>query len=823
MDVIHRIDLNGTWGLGWDDTMRKIAARPTLDVDDGPFLTEAIVPGEIHLDLMRAGLADEPNLGLNTAKSRWIDDTVWWYHRDVDLDTKATARRAWLCFDQLDLTARVFVNGELVGTHSNSFYPFRAEVTEHLKAGSNHIAVEIQGTAGGPGKGSVLHGEQDWNRFKRPWLRKPSYQFGWDWSSRYLNVGIEGDAYLLVATADIMVGRAVPLSEVSEDLATATVRARVELQNVSDKPVSVKLNASISGVSAEATVEVAPGEDVYEAVVTVKDPELWWPNGQGAQTLHDLTIKVTGKGLDETRTGTLGFRRIVIDQSKHPEKGKYFVVQVNNRPVFCKGGNTAPLDSIPVRVDRERYQRLIDLAVESNFNFLRVNGVGIYESDVFYELCDKAGILVWQDFTFSCSWYPGSDQEFLEDIQKEAIYQVRRIASHPSLAIWCGQNESEWLYRKNDWTAPNLPDYHIFHLLIPRVLEHNDPTSYYAPCSPHSPDSTDYPNDDFSGDQHPWIIGMGNWDIRDYRVQPARFSTEGGILGPASLPTLQEIVEDHEHPVSSPGFHLHDNTIAQVTTDRRALPEDMLSHLFGKEPSELTLEQYAYWGGLVQSEGLREYIENFRRRWPDCAAAVFWAFNDSWATTRSWTTVDYYQRRTQGFWAVRRTMAAVTVVVAQNDDSVDVYGVNDSPGDVTGELEYGFFGTAGGVSSETAQVTIPAGTSTLLRSLGSWQGDPVSNVPFAVFRRPGESDVRSRLIGPVYTEVEWAPAGTPTVTLKDGVATFESDVFVLGVCVDLSGERALHDNMFDLFPGQPYSFPWPFDEAPSVLYTGNLA
>jgi beta-mannosidase len=316
---------------------------------------------------------------------------------------------------------------------------------------------------------------------------------------------------------------------------------------------------------------------------------------------------------------------------------------------------------------------------------------------------------------------------------------------------------------------------------------------------------------------------MGNWDIRDYRVQPARFSTEGGILGPGSLGTLKEIVENHDDPVSSPGFHLHDNWIGQVTMERRSVPEDTLSHLFGKEASQLTLDEYAFWGGLVQSEGLREYIENYRRRWPDCAAAIFWAFNDSWPTTRSWTTVDYYQRRTPGFWSVKRTMAPVTVVVAQDGDTVNVYGVNDSTSDVTGELTFGFFGTAGVGSSETETVTLPAGKSTLVRSLGSWQGDPASSIPFAVLSRPGELDARSRLIGPVYTDVTWAPAGSPKVTVKDGVATFESDVFVLGVCIDLDGDRPLPDNMFDLFPGQPYSMPWPYSDAPKVLHTGNLA
>jgi beta-mannosidase len=828
MDVI---DLNGTWGLGWDDSMRKISARPMLDVDDGPFLVQATVPGEVHLDLMKAGIIGDPNLGLGTVGARWVDDTMWWYHRDFDLTAKQAKQRTWLCFDQLDLVARIYLNGTLVGQHCNAFRPYRVEVTEHLREGANHIAVEIEAWLGGIDKNAVLVDRvADWNRHKRPYNRKPSYQWGWDWSSRYLNVGIEGNAYLLIPGGDLIVDRAVPLVEVSPDLATATVRARVEFENVGTEPVTAKLRARVAGVDGEAAVEVPVGASVQEVVLTVPNPELWWPNGHGSQTLHDLEIDISADGVDEHRTARVGFRRIDIDHSAHPERGDYFIVVVNNRRIFCKGGNTAPLDTIPNRTDRARYQGLIARALEENFNFLRVNGVGLYESDDFYELCDEAGILVWQDMTFSCTWYPADDQEFLDDINAELIHQVRRIASHPSLAIWCGQNESEWLYRKPDNSPSVLPDYAIFHLLIPVVLDSNDPYTYYAPCSPHSPDSVAFPNDDFYGDQHPWHVGMGNHDIRDYRDSPARFSSEGGILGPGSLLTLKEIIEDHDHPLQSVGWHTRDNSIAVPTVDRMvrgvrrsAVPNYMVRFLFGKEPAEMNLEEYVYWGGLAQSEGLREYIENYRRRWPDSAAAIYWAFNDSWPTTRSWTTVDYYQRRTPGFWAVRRTMAPVGVVVAPVDGEVVVFGVNDSPHDATGELESGFFGTHGGVTSEKSTVTLPANTSTPLRNLGKWSGDPSSSIAFAVLRREGAVDARSRLIEPLYTEVDWAPAGKPTVTVKDGVATFESDVFVFGVCIDLDGDKALHDNMFDLYPGQPYSIPWPFTDAPKILFTGNLA
>jgi beta-mannosidase len=818
---MKRIDLNGAWGLGWHDGARMVAGRPTL-IPQEPLFATANVPGEIHLDLMREGLIGDPDIGLNSVTSRWVDDATWWYHRDVEVPAESIGDRAWLCFEQLDLIAQVYLNGEPVGRHENSFRPFRVEVTGRLLSGVNHVAVEIKAWRGGVGTHPLAPGEMDgsvdWNRHSRRWSRKATYQWSWDWASRYLNVGIGGDAYLQFTDRDLLVHETAPVVTVSPDLSTGTVRARVVLENVGDAPVQARLRVDVAGSGADADIEVAPGEAVHEVVVTVDDPELWWPNGHGAQALHALTLRVESEGVDEVRTATVGFRRIEVDQSPHPDAGTFFIVRVNNRPIFCKGGNTAPLDTIPLRVDRARYEKLIELALESHFNFLRVNGVGIYESDLFYELCDRAGILVWQDFNFSVARYPADDREFLEEVAAEVTWQTRRLVSHPSLAIWCGQNETEWHLRTPGTAVDVLPDYHVFHLLIPSILEREDPDRYYAPCSPHSPGTTEYPNAEHLGDQHSWFVGMGtSWDIRDYRASAARFSTEAGIIGPGSLPTLRGIAGGDGRPRGSLGWHLHDNPTGQWGSTGVPISQALPYGLFGVDIEDLHLEGYVYWGGLAQGEGLREYVDNLRRRWPDSAAAVFWSFNDSWPVSRSWTTIDFYQRRNPSFWAVRRAMAPVVPVVVGDAESVRVYGVNDTADDVTAELESGFFRMDALGNSAVRTVTIPAGTSIVLEELDPWPGDPTSTVPYAVLRRAGEVDARSRLILPLHRELAWVPA-TPTVTLADGVATFRSDAFVLGVCLDLDGETALPDNMFDLYPGQPYSIPWRFDAAPRILH-----
>ena len=322
----------------------------------------------------------------------------------------------------------------------------------------------------------------------------------------------------------------------------------------------------------------------------------------------------------------------------------------------ARAGTSSRPDLLQARIDRARYDALTDLALEANFNFLRIWGGGLYESDDFYELCDEKGILVWQEFIFACSRYPADTLAFLNEVVEEARYQVRRLASHASLVVWCGNNEIEWLYWDHEHLRPSyLPDHVLFHDVLPDVLRDEDGTRFYLPSSPISPDGA-FPNADDRGDQHPWSIGFENIDFREYREMICRFPNEGGILGPSSLPTVLECLPEDERRLDSPSWFLHDNTISAVQPSNC---DRMLELFCGLDPRAMSLEEYVYWGGLVEGEGLREYIENFRWRMWSSAAACFWMYNDCWPATRSWTIVDYALRRTPAFHPVRRAMEPV--------------------------------------------------------------------------------------------------------------------------------------------------------------------
>ena len=413
--------------------------------------------------------------------------------------------------------------------------------------------------------------------------------------------------------------------------------------------------------------------------------------GHGAQPLYTVraTLAVGGEIVAED-SRRVGFRRVRVNQAPHPapQGGSYFIIEINNKPIFCKGGNLVPEDMIPARLDRARYETLVDRALEANFNLLRVWGGGVYESDDLYEICDARGVLMWQEFIFACAKYPTTDPEFLADVKREARYQVRRLAHHPSLVVWCGNNEMEegayhWGYEQ----GVAHPDYALFHMVLPIILKEEDGTRYYQPSSPYSPD-LESPRRADMGDQHPWAIGGGNTEFHDYRALISRFPNEGGILGPTALPTvlacLPEGLRDPDAPAFPQGYKsgagapgealralawdVHEN--ASTFDGEQSTMNRMIERWTGQPIAGMTVADFVYWAGLVQGMGFHEYIRNFRRRMFSSAAAIFWMYNDCWPAIRSWTIVDYYQRRTPSFHPVRRAFAPLAVFIAVEDGKV---------------------------------------------------------------------------------------------------------------------------------------------------------
>lgn len=808
------MDLAGDWQLRWNDGERgERPGRVLAGEVDWSRAWSASVPGSVHETLVAHGVIPEPNIGTNVLSCRWVEETIWYYRREFPLPWPREGARFWLVFESLDLAARIFLNGKEVGSHQNAFYPARLDVTHALREGNNELVVEIES-----GLFSAMHRSaegfglrKNHQLTKAPWLRKTQSQHGWDWAPRLLNVGIPGGVRL-EKTGDCRWESLSVSSELAPDRSQGKIHVRVLAENLSPEPVPVLFLAGLENHPVqEVQTLLEPGAHRLEMTLVVEHPELWWPVGRGPRNRYRVTAELRTQDVTlgkESRA--IGFRHVRIDQSPHPEGGRYFVVEVNGERIFCKGANYVPQDLILSRVDRSRHAALVERALEANCNFLRVWGGGVYESHDFYEMCDEKGILVWQDFVFACCKYPATDEHFLADVKREVAHQIRRLAHHPSLIVWCGNNEMEW----GAWSwgfekGVSHPDYALFHLEIPRILQTEDPSRYYQPSSPFSPDGR-HPNDDLSGDQHPWSVGFGDTDFRNFRQMKCRFPNEGGILGPNSLPTVLQCLEGGPLQHGTFAWELHDNSLSAWDEIPAYSPDRMLQLWLGCTPRELTIPEYVYWAGVVHGLGLAEYIKNFRRRMFDSAAAVFWMFNDIWPCTRSWTIVDCEARRTPAFHPVRRAFAPVALCVVREDDLIRVFGVNDGP-EISGSLRCGVLAVAGGIPLDFSRhVTLPKNQSTILAEFSAKEWDALgvaTHLAFGVLSTAEGEIARDCLMLPLFQEMQWVESEI-RVEISDGMAVFSSDRFVPRVCLDLEGALPLPDNFFDLYPGIPTALPW---------------
>ena len=826
------LSLDGAWKIRACDDLH---GRPTHYVGPGADLThfvDAVVPGEVHLDLMRAGIIADTNLGTAVREARWVEESVWVYRREFDAPPEALeARAVRLVFDGLDLDAKVYLNGEEVGRHANAHTPCRIDVAGKRRPGTNTVAVWLEsGLCAVCDRNATAYEWWSLNHrlHKRAWLRKPQYQFGWDWNPRLINVGIWRPVRLEWSDT-VRVDAVTVYSELADDHATATLHCRVFAENVTgeDLPAVVRAVCAETGTAAELDVALPAGRSPQILAIPVDAPKLWWPAGHGEQPLYtlDVEVRVGGEAVATAMRRT-GIRTVTINQDPHPVEGRYFILEVNGRPIFLKGGNWVPPDMIYARITPDLCRRLIELAVEANCNMMRIWGGGLFADHAMLDACDERGVLVWHDFLYACAKYPADDFGFLRNAEAEAVFAIRDLSHHPSLALWCGNNEvEEGFYNWETQTEKPLVQFSLFHHVLPILLKREDPSRPYWPGSPFSPDH-DVPSSKLSGDQHPWAVTVGAEvdNIWHFRLDVSRCANEGGVLGASPAATVRGFLPPDQQTMHSPAWVLHDNAVNFY--ERPGVCYRMMETWIGRVATEMDLDDYLFYSALMQAEGLKEYIDNFRRRMFSSSAAVFWMYNDSWPTTHGWTIVDYHLRRKLSFHPTRRAFAPVTVVPAELPGAVGVFGVNDTPAPWSGGLRYGLANLAGGLPlDERAAVELPANAAVELARIpmAQWrQAGTRSAVAFALLLEGEQPIAQNRLFVEKFKDLEWS-APEVSVRREGDLAVFSSPTFAWGVCLDLDGEATLPDNAFDLLPGIDYRLPCPADRPlPQIVRIGNL-
>ncbi|HET6705366.1 glycoside hydrolase family 2 protein, partial [Amycolatopsis sp.] len=659
---MNREELHDGWRL-------TAVSGPVPDVVAGRTVP-ATVPGSVHLDLLDAGLIDDPYADRVEAGLAWMHRTHWRY--TLDFAAEPAADRADLVFEGLDTVATIRLNGTVLGRTANMHRSHRFDVRGLLRDGGNQLTVDL--------RPALEHAEAVERALgKRPraydhpfnTIRKMACSFGWDWGPDLQTAGIWRPVRL-ERWHGARLARVRPLVTVDAD-GTGRVTVHADVERASHAPLEVAV--TIAGRTGRG--EIAPGDTTATVVVTVPEADLWWPAGYGGQPRYPLAVELSAGGAVLDRYDRhVGFRTITV--ATEPDAiGTPFTFVVNGKPVFAKGANWIPDDHFLTRITRARLARRVDQALGANLNLLRVWGGGIYESEDFYDVCAERGILVWQDFPFACAAYPEEDPLWTE-VEAEAREQVARLTPHPSLALWCGNNENLWGHADWNWREQlggRSWGLRYYRDLLPAIVAELDPTRAYAPGSPYSP-GTVHPNDPDHGTRHEWDV-WNRVDYTRYRDHVPRFCAEFGFQGPPTWTTLTHWLHDRPLSVTSPAFQAHQ----KAEDGAGKLERGMAPHL----PPPSTFEDWHWATQLTQARAVAFGIEHFRSWWPRTAGAVVWQLNDCWPVT-SWAAIDYDERPKPLWYALKHAFAPRLFTVQPRDGEEVVIAVNDTDEDWTGDL-----------------------------------------------------------------------------------------------------------------------------------------
>jgi beta-mannosidase len=648
--------------------------------------------------------------------------------------------------------------------------------------------------------------------------RKAPYHFGWDWGPRFVTSGICKDITLVGWTGYRITDLFIRQDQVTTE--TASFRALAEIQSEVAGSGELSVLAD-SGHRAEQTVELIPGSQTVELALEIADPKLWWSRGLGEAHLYSFEASLRwGENAPANKSVRTGLRSLKL--IRQPDgRGASFYFELNGTPVFAKGANHIPNDSFINEVTFERYRHEIASAAASNFNMLRVWGGGVYEQDIFYDLCDEYGILVWQDFMFACSMYPG-DQAFLDNVRGEAEDNVRRLRNHPCIALWCGNNEIDgaWSHYKEDagwgWKQQYShelrekiwADYEtIFHRLLPEVVADVAPETDYWPSSPMQAITNDADqhatNDSSRGDIHFWAVWHASEPFENYKKNVGRFMSEYGFQSFPEYKTVRTYANEEQMALDSEVMLHHQKNgrgnflIKEYSDTYLSAPKDFISFL--------------YLSQVLQAEGMKMAIEAHRRNKDYCMGTLYWQMNDCWPVA-SWSSMDYLGKWKAVQYYARRSFRDVMLSIDQNEETVEFHIVSDIRSPISGTLEWILYDFEGHVLEQADYpVEVPANTA-------------VKILDWSVSDRLGKIDPkRTVLIGQLVQEGTVLDrkehyfnyskylelALEPGIEVTEAEGAFGSSFVVTArglakqVWLQSEEEGVFSDNFFDLVPGIP--------------------
>jgi beta-mannosidase len=779
-----------------NDDMHDLSAG--WHVTDGSHSAALPVPGDVHSALLAAGIISDPYWRDVETSLDWIHERDWTATKVFNLEAKDTGH--WtLSFAGIDCVAEVRLNDVLLGLPRNRFLRHDLDAGHALVAGENRLQVVFRSNsaeaerlaASSPYPVPYIR----WNNRLAHYnfLRKPQCDAGWDWNIALSPLGFCGPVTLKRSTParldDVMVRQ--------RHQPGGDVRLEVDLHYSALVPGIVEAEIDCGGLTTAHSVHVWPGEGKTKLTLTIKDAELWWPAGHGQQHLYTLKLRFG----TERRSLRIGFRQVEL-VTDADDTGHRFLFRVNGREIFMRGANWIPADALPGRATREAVRDLLTSAVEANMNMIRVWGGGQYEPDWFYDMCSEMGLLVWQDFMFSCNLYPAHDREWLDSVRLEARQQIRRLSSQPCMALWCGDNEVIGALNWFEESKANRDHYVAVYARLNAVLEEAiaeaDPDVAFWPSSPSVGrlDFGDGWHDDTSGDMHFWDVWHSSKDFEHYRTVQPRFCSEFGFQSFPSNRIIASFTDAEDRNVSSRVMDVH-----QRNPGGNSRIVETLARYF-RFPDGF--EGMTWLSQVSQALAMKTAIEFWRSSKPRSMGTLYWQLNDTWPVA-SWSSLEYGGGWKLTHYLARKFYAAVLVTAQPDETTGDIvlWAVNDT--DAAVHLHV----TACRVSM-----------SGLISEAGSWALSCPTDRPVEIARFPPDSIGDTEFLNFSWQDPDGVHAGEndylprrpkdyrfadPKIHVEnegDSIA-LTSDLPALFVTVDHGGSDVWSDNGFTLLPGIP--------------------
>jgi len=795
---------------------------------DGQYAGKATVPGTIHTDLLNNGQIEDPFYRTNEKDLQWIDKEDWVYQTSFVIDSETMQRdRLVLHFNGLDTYADVYLNDSLVLEAFNMHREWSVNIKPYAREGKNQLKVYLHSPIK---KGLELYeaspyaypasndqsengglGEKKVSVF----TRKAGYHYGWDWGPRFVTSGIWRTVEL--RSWDDLSIESVYIKQPLVTAEKALLEAEVKVDAEHDYTAKIIVNNGMDGtVLADQSVDLKKGFNTISLPFEILKPKLWWSNGLGDPNLYTFDVKVliNGKPISH-KSVTTGLRSVKLIREKDND-GESFLFELIGVRVFAKGANYIPNDSFLPRVTKADYDKVVADAVNANMNMLRIWGGGIYEDNYFYELCDKNGIMVWQDFMFACSMYPG-DEAFLNNVEAEAVDNVVRLRNHPSIVLWCGNNEinTAWHYYGNGgwgWKQRYSQEQQdeiqkayidVFHRILPDVVGQMTGGMDYWPSSPqagYEPDQhASYETK--SGDMHYWGVWHGLHPFEDFDKYKSRFMSEYGFQSFPDLESVKTYALPEDYNIESEVMAAHQRSgignlrIKEYLSWYYEVPEDF--------------EQFLYMSQVLQAHGIRMAIEAHRRAMPYCMGSLYWQINDCWPVA-SWSSTDYYHKWKAVHYSVKKAFEPVMISTVNKGKEVEVFVVSDLLTDQEAELKVQVMDFEGHILHEDSNdIKINKNSSTKLNSfkLSGIQNLNTSRslLLLSIIRKDEVVATKIHYFDiPKNIELPSVEVNLKVEETAEGyVLRIKSDALARNIYIydDRSG-LVLEDNYFDLLPDQ---------------------